>query len=46
MLIPSDLRPGAAVVGLEPNIVVTIAANAPAGDANPATPGVLPRMAR
>jgi len=29
----SDLRQGAAVVGLEPNIVVTIAATAPAGDA-------------
>jgi len=25
---PSDLRPGAAIVGLEPNVVVTIAAPA------------------
>jgi SNF2 family DNA or RNA helicase len=33
MLTPSDLRQGAAVVGLEPNIVITIAATAPAGDA-------------
>ena len=33
MLPPSDLRQGAAVVGLQPNVVVTIAATAPAGDA-------------